>query len=352
MSGEGAAPVNAKRNQPVKCLVWDLDNTLWQGILVEDGDVSLRPGVLKLLQTLDSRGILQSIASKNDSGPAMARLHQLGIAHFFLYPEVHWKAKSGSIQTIAKHLNIALDSIAFIDDQPFEREEVSFHLPEIRTYPADELDKILLRPEFSPEFVTEDAKNRRLLYQQDLRRSEAEQEFEGTNEAFLRSLKMKLRISPATESDLVRMEELTQRTHQLNTTGIVFSQQELRGLLSDSAHELLLLSLEDRFGSYGKIGIVLLQKSKTAWRIRLLLLSCRVMSRGIGNVLLTYLKNRAYEAGVKLEADFKATDRNRMMYMTYKFAGFEETESTTESAKLQFMPTRHETFPDYLSLEN
>ncbi|GDY50033.1 hypothetical protein SVIO_006560 [Streptomyces violaceusniger] len=118
----------------VKCLVWDLDNTLWQGTLLEDGEVTLPASVEKLIAELDSRGILQSVASKNDHDQAWQRLEALGVAEYFLLPRIGWGPKSDSVREIAAEFGFALGTIAFVDDQPAERAEVQFHLPEVRTY--------------------------------------------------------------------------------------------------------------------------------------------------------------------------------------------------------------------------
>ena len=114
----------------VKVLVWDLDETLWSGTLIEGDDVRPRPGVPETLEALDSRGILHSIASKNDPDMALARLRELGLHDYFLYPQIGWSTKSSGIRKIAESINVGLDAIAFIDDQPFERDEVAHALPE------------------------------------------------------------------------------------------------------------------------------------------------------------------------------------------------------------------------------
>jgi HAD superfamily phosphatase (TIGR01681 family) len=108
----GGIPVvkdeKAKKPKGVKCVVWDLDHTVWDGILLEDERVELRPGVLDIIRTLDERGILQSVASKNDHDRAMARLEALGIAEFFLHPQINWSAKGQNVEAIAKALKIGI----------------------------------------------------------------------------------------------------------------------------------------------------------------------------------------------------------------------------------------------------
>src|ERR1700730_5019533 len=110
----------------VKCLVWDLDNTLWQGTLLEDPSVQLSSEIRDVITTLDSRGILQSVASKNDFDLAWKRLEDFGIAEYFVLPRIGWGRKSDSIVEIAGQLNFALSAVAFIDDLPNERAEVTF----------------------------------------------------------------------------------------------------------------------------------------------------------------------------------------------------------------------------------
>jgi FkbH-like protein len=158
--------------------------------------VPLRPGVVEILRTLDERGILQSIASRNDHDAAMARLETLGVAEYFLHPRINWSAKGQNVAEIAKALNIGLDTFLFVDDQPFEREEVTFACPEVRTLDSADLSGMLDRPELNPEFITDDSRRRRLMYAADIRRNAAEETFDGPSEAFLRSLDMRFTIGP------------------------------------------------------------------------------------------------------------------------------------------------------------
>src|SRR3954467_5726758 len=122
---DAAAQTMSEKKKPkgVKCVVWDLDHTVWNGILLEDERVELRPGVLEIIRELDERGILQSVASRNDHARAMERLGALGIADYFLHPQINWAAKGQNVETIAKKLNIGLHTFLFIDDPPLERQE-------------------------------------------------------------------------------------------------------------------------------------------------------------------------------------------------------------------------------------
>jgi methoxymalonate biosynthesis protein len=306
----------------VKCLVWDLDNTLWQGTLLEDPDVRLAEEIREVIVTLDSRGILQSVASKNDFDLAWARLEVLGLTEYFVHPQIGWGRKSDSVMQIAGQLNFAQKTIAFIDDLPSERAEVQFRAPEVRCYPAEQALELPGLPEFSPEVVTVDARRRRQMYQASFRRDAERESFNGPDEEFLRSLELVTTIKRADDEDLSRVEELTLRTSQMNATGVHYSDADLRALLLDPDHEVLTVAMADRYGPHGAVGVMLLEYHPEVWHLKLLATSCRVVSFGAGSVILNWLIDQAAAAKAHLAADFRPTDRNRMMDIAYRFAGF------------------------------
>ncbi|ATE54639.1 HAD-IIIC family phosphatase [Actinosynnema pretiosum] len=310
----------------VKCLVWDLDDTLWRGTLAEGDAPVLDERVRAAIVELDARGVLQSVASRNDPEPALAALEALGVAEYFVLPEIGWGVKSAAVARIADRLGFAHRAIAFVDDRPAERAEVAFHLPEVRCYPAERVLELCSLPEFSPAVVTEDARNRRALYRAGFARGAEQAAFTGPDEEFLRSLGLVLRIDRARPEDLHRVEELTARTSQMNATGVHYPHGQLRALLDDPAHEVLVAGLTDRFGPHGAIGIVLLERHTAAWHLKLLATSCRVVPYGVGSVLLDWLCGQALEAGAHLVADFRRTDRNRMMEIAYRFAGYDDAD--------------------------
>lgn len=308
----------------VKCLVWDLDDTLWNGTLLEGGSITVPEEVRCAVQGLDERGILQSIVSRNDASAALARLEALGLAEYFLEPQIGWGAKSASLRIIQERLGIGMDEIAFIDDQPFELEEVRFSLPEVRCIAAADRGRLLDMPELRPAVITEDSRRRRELYRRDALRRKSEERFEGAHEDFLATLGMVFTVSDATEDDLLRAEELTVRTHQLNTTGDTYGHDELAALLRCDRHRLLMAELEDRFGPYGKIGLALVERCPDALLVKLLLMSCRVVGRGVGSIMLHHLMRLARDEGLAIRARFRPNGRNEMMRVTYRFAGFRE----------------------------
>ncbi|MGB3463918.1 MAG: HAD-IIIC family phosphatase [Cyclobacteriaceae bacterium] len=311
-------------SKEIKCVVWDLDNTLWQGTLSEGDTIILQEGIREIIVELDRRGILNSIASKNNHDDAWAKIEELQLAEFFLYPEIHWNAKSYSIENIRKNLNIGIDTFLFIDDQAFERDEVKSQHPEVETVDASKYAELLGYDRLNPKFITTDSKRRRLMYQEDIKRNVEEEDYQGPQDEFLASLNMEFVISEAVEEDLKRAEELTERTNQLNATGKTYNYDELLRLSQSDKHKLYVCELKDNYGSYGKIGLALVEIHSDYWHLKMMLMSCRVLSKSVGSVLMTYLMKQAERHGDKLLADFKHTDRNRMMFLTFKFSGFTE----------------------------
>jgi FkbH-like protein len=341
---------NAEK-QSIKCIVWDLDNTVWDGILLEDENVSLRNEVVAVLKEMDRRGILHSIASKNDHDTAVAKLEELGIAQYFLYPEINWNPKSSSLRAIAQSLNIGLDTFAFVDDNPFERDEVTYELPEVTCIDALDVSSMWDMESLQPRFITSESALRRKMYMSDIKRNNAEDDFTGNNEAFLAELDMVFRIKRAEEEDLQRAEELTVRTNQLNTTGYTYSYDELNAFRQSPNHLLLVSSLNDRYGTYGTIGLALVEMTDSHWMVKLLLMSCRVMSRGVGTIMMNYIMKRAKQFGVTLRAEFLPNGRNRMMYVTYKFGGFKEIEKHGELIVFENDLSEIQPIPGYVKVE-
>ncbi|MEV4893400.1 HAD-IIIC family phosphatase [Nonomuraea sp. NPDC055795] len=335
----------------IKCIVWDLDHTLWDGVLLEDEEVHVRESVVEAIFELDRKGVLHSVASKNDRDTALEKLRVLGLDKMFLFPQIGWNAKSESIRRIAKALNLGLDAFAFVDDQPFELAEVAHEVPQVTCVDILELHDALERPEFQPRFVTDESALRREMYQGQIARDELESEFVGTNEEFLASLEMSFTIAPALRDDLQRAEELTVRTNQLNSTGRTYSYEELDTLRESPDHLVLVASLTDKFGSYGKIGLALVEKQEEVWRLNMMLMSCRVMSRGVGMVLLNHIMRLAAGAGAAVRADFVETGRNRMMQVTYAFAGFREVSRDGAHVVLEADLSVVQPPPSYVQLE-
>ena len=159
-------------------------------------------------------------------------------------------------------------------------------------------------------------------------------------------------IHDAQEEDLKRAEELTVRTNQLNATGRTYDYDELNAFRLSDNHKLLVCELTDKYGSYGKIGLALIETGEEYRHLKLLLMSCRVMARGVGTVLLSHIMQETKKAGKKLRADFRKTDRNRIMYVSYKFANFKEVSSDDEGNTLfENDLSMIQPFPPYIDIK-
>lgn len=337
--------------RPIKCVVWDLDNTIWDGTLIEGDIVRLHENVVEIIHRLDKRGILQSVASRSQAEPALAKVREFGLEPYFLYPQIGWGSKVDSLRRLAKTLNVGTESMCLIDDDSFERGQVESALPEVLCVAGNSLNELLEKAEFNPGVITPESSLRRQAYLSEIERSQLEESFAGSHDEFLATLQMVFSIFRAKPDDLNRAEELTNRTNQLNTTGYTFSVSELEQFRRSPRHLLLMAELEDRLGSYGKVGLALVECDPKVWTIRLFLMSCRVMNRGVGIVMLGYILREAKRAGVRLLSEFIPNDRNRVMYVTYRLAGFKELHREVRARILEHELTILPDVPAHVSLK-
>jgi FkbH-like protein len=324
----------------VKCLVWDLDDTLWDGVVLEGDRPRPFRAAVDALKVLDQLGILHAVASRGDHRTAAGHLAEHGLEDLFCVLDIGWGAKSDAIRRIVAELNIGLDAVAFADNDAAERAEVAAALPMVRCYPASRLGELAGLPEFQPEHVTDESRQRRRRYLEERHRASVEREFTGSPPEFLASLELTLTVRRASGDDLARAHELTVRTHQLNTTGRTFGMRELRELCASDRHEVLVAGLTDRFGSYGTIGLAVIELAGPDAVLELLLMSCRVMSRGVGAVLLGHLVRDTVAGGRRLLARFVRTPVNQVMLVTLRFAGFELIDRDGDRMLLAVDPSR------------
>lgn len=308
-----------------KCIVWDLDNTLWDGICLE-GDVTIRPAIRDAISSLDRRGIIHSIASRNEEDIAMKVLQDQRMIHFFIAPKINWLPKTTNIIDISKALNISLDSIVFVDDDPFELNQVRFMLPDVMTVDSKDAAQLTDMPEFDPTSITMESKSRREFYQAEEKRKEAEQRF-STREEFLFSCKMNLSIRLMNRQDIPRVSELMTRTHQLNTTGQIFEKDKLLEIAQprSEGEVIYIAELRDKFGWNGIIGTAVINCTGANFRIIFFAMSCRILGRGIERAFLASLVKKAIENGYReVEALYRNTGRNSMMRALYQMSGFKQ----------------------------
>jgi FkbH-like protein len=311
----------AEQSEQVKCVVWDLDNTLWHGILAEGANITLREGIPELMRWLDNRGILQSVASKNDYSAAWTALQKLGISEYLLRPKISWLPKSENIRLLAKELNLGLAGFALIDDSVFEREEVRHALGAVTCFDETFITGLREHPRFQGA-ETEEARNRRRFYQEAAVREAEGDAHGGDITAFLASCNIVLHISAYAPEYEVRAGELVQRTNQLNFSGTKYTAPAFAALVRDETVEKLVLRCSDRFGDYGTIGFAIVRRSKKLIEVLDLMLSCRVQGKLLERALFAHLADREGREGLAIWVNYNQTARNTPARLALASIGF------------------------------
>jgi FkbH-like protein len=311
-------------SKKVKCVVWDLDNTLWDGILVEDGpaNIRLKPEIVSILRELDRRGILHSIASKNNYEEAIHALKKFQIDDLFLCPQIAWGPKGGALGAISSQLNIGMDSLLFVDDSEFELQEVKASCPEVIVLNARDYASIpSIRGCQGP--VTAESMERRKMYQVERLRQEVAKNFREDYKAFLRDCDIRLEIAPLMEENLERVHELAQRTNQMNFSGNRYDRDVLRKVLQTSFLDTYVLSCEDRFGRYGIVGFGIVDNREP--RLTDLMFSCRVQSKRVEHAFLGFiLRKYIVTTGRDFLANYRKTTRNAPSGQVFSDLGMRE----------------------------
>ncbi len=308
----------------VKCVVWDIDNTLLDGVYLESG--ATPPGANQAmagaLADLGSRGILHAIASKN---PPQAAEHAAAVTGAaFAAVECGWGPKSGALARIAADLAIGTDALAFVDDDPYERAEVGAALPEVLVLAPDEVAGAAGWPEFGAAAVTDEARRRGEMYAARRRRQAAAHVFGGSREEFLAAAGTEATIAAATAADLPRLHELAARTRQFNSAGRAVAEAELAALAAAPDTDVVTVRLRDAFGDDGIVGACVTSHDADAtWTVRLLMMSCRAMGRGVIDGLLAWVTRSAARAGAaEVAVRCVLNDRNVPLRLALAGAGF------------------------------
>ncbi len=310
-------------NVKIKCVVWDLDNTVWQGTLAEDGidGIVLDERIPFIIRELDRRGVLQSIASKNDMQPALAALEAFGLKEFFLYPQISWNPKSAAIQRIAELLDIGLDTFVFVDDQAFERAEVNERLPNVRILADTEIPTLLENAWFDLPITTESV-NRRSMYQAEQKRKSTFDVSVTDYVEFLRGCDLTIRVSPLSQTVMERAHELSQRTNQLNVSGRRYTHEELIEIeVNNTGRTGYVFSCKDRFGDYGIIAMSIVNKDNA--QIESFMMSCRVQRKHVENAIFSWLAAKLASDGFdSMSVQYKKTSRNDASVRMLEELGF------------------------------
>ena len=310
----------------VKVVAWDLDNTLWNGILSEDGEEKLliNQSALNLIKAFDERGILNTICSKNDYDSTMAVLRRMGIADLFLCPAINWGQKSENLKSIAERLNLGIDSFAFVDDNVRERQEVMISLPCVRVYSEKEIDSLLEKDEFKV-LSTASSRNRRISYLNELKREELKELYSSNYDIFLRSLNMKLYVCGINESNFSRSLELLERTNQLNLRTFRYNAEELKAIISDNHFICLAFNCQDKFGDYGQVGFMSIKVEGTTAKILDFVISCRIAKKKVEEAMVQSAMQilKTHTKVVAIQAELVRTKKNKPLVDVFQTLPFE-----------------------------
>jgi FkbH-like protein len=333
-------------SKPAKLVVFDLDNTLWEGVLLE-GEVTLHGEIPKLFRTLDERGILISISSKNAHADAMAKLESLGLADYVLHPRIGWGPKSEGVAAIVKAIDIGADTVLFIDDNPFEREEVGRSLAGVEVMPETAISNLALHPRLQGA-VTAESRTRRQMYREAIVREQTAESYGDDYLTFLRDCEIVVTIRRDEPDDFDRIVELVQRTNQLNFSGRKYDRAEISEILRDPARERHVVVCRDKFGAYGTVGFCLSSREGDAVVVEDFMLSCRVQGKFIEQALFWRLAEEAgRDPANRVIVNFKRTDRNRAAEMVLEKLGF----APIEDGRLALQIAPGDLAVDFLTFE-
>jgi FkbH-like protein len=320
-----ARKIHALRTAPFKVIAVDCDETLWKGVCGEVGPqgVELDPPRRLLQEFLVAQhdaGMLLCLCSKNSAGD----VHEVFACHpemplrphHFVAQRINWLPKSANLQSLATELRVGLDSFIFVDDNPLECAEVEAHCPSVLTLElpreADRIGHFLAHTwAFDRHAITAEDRQRTKLYKQNRARQQLREE-SLTLADFLAQLELKVQIAGVLPEQLARVAQLTQRTNQFNVTTIRRTEAEIMRLCQAGERECLVVQVSDRFGDYGLVGVILFRRTETALVVDTLLLSCRVLGRGVEHQILSRLGLLAQEAGLAwVLVPFVPTSKNQ-----------------------------------------
>ncbi len=357
---ELAHVVSLAQRASKKVLVLDLDNTLWGGVIgddglsgVEIGDTSPRGEAFKAFQrylrSLKDRGVLLAVCSKNEEAIAKEPFEKhpemvLRLADFVAF-KANWQPKSENIRQIAQELNLGTDSLVFVDDNPAEVEIVRQFIPEVETIllgsdPSLYIDEVQRSRWFEPLTLTQEDVSRTEMYQVDKARREMAS---GATDmtAYLRSLEMKAQFNPFNEIDLPRIGQLVNKSNQFNLTTRRRQESELRALMNAEGNVCRSLRLSDKFGDHGLVSVIIGNVSGGTLHIDTWLMSCRVLQRQVEDVVLNELVLLARARGcLRISAEYLPTPKNALVDRLLPRLGFESAGHSPEGGQNYLLELR------------
>lgn len=335
--------------QQVKCVICDLDNTLWGGIIGDDGLENIALGHLgegeafhelqHYVLELKRRGLLLTVCSKNDEANALLPFREhpetvLRETDFAAFT-ANWQHKNENIARQQKTLNIGLDSMVFLDDNPFERNLVRESLtdvivPELPEDPSEYVRHINELNLFETTAISEEDLQRTEMYRAQSQRTELEQQFEGIDD-YLRSLEMRITVARFDEFHLPRIVQLLQRSNQFNLTTRRHNAAECTALMKRNDCLPVYVKLADKFGDYGLIAVIILVPNEANLEVDTWLMSCRVLSRGVEQYCMNHVVEAAGQMGAaRLIGRYLPTKKNGMVREFFAQFGFAKTTESPE----------------------
>jgi len=326
-----------------KCIVVDLDNTLWGGVIGEDGFNGIKLGpytqgrpfleLQKILLALNKRGIILAINSKNNYDDAIHVIREhpymLIKEENFASTRINWEDKISNIQEIANELNIGLDSIVYLDDDPINRELMKASLPQILTVdlsrdPSEYGQCITDLNDFNLLQITEDDIKRSKMYNEEQQRKEFKKNIPDL-ENFLQKMNIKVLIKNGDNFTIPRISQLTLKTNQFNLTTKRYQEEEIKNMVNDKKFLVECAQVSDKFGDNGITGVCIVKKNDKEWNIDSFLLSCRIIGRGVEEGILGHILEQAKKEGVsKVVGQYIQTKKNEPCKDFYQKYGFEK----------------------------
>lgn len=326
-----------------KCLIVDLDNTLWGGILGEDGIAGIQLGndypgncyrhFQMVIKEMKNNGVLLAICSKNNWEDVQQVIDQRDEMILkqddFSSLKINWESKPENIKKITQELNIGLDSVVFIDDNPFEREQIRALLPEVvvpefpsQPYQLFDFIKEVYNQWFQIYELTDEDKRKTEQYKENAKRKNFIARYD-SSKSFLKAMQIKLIFYESFNLHLPRIAQMTQKTNQFNLTTKRYTETDLNNLMNCD-YVVSDISVQDKFGDNGITAASIIKIKGSKAIIDTFLLSCRILGRGIETVFLNLILNRLFEKGVKMVfACFIPTDKNKQVGQFFENNGFE-----------------------------
>jgi len=365
--------IKALKNLTRKCIVLDLDNVMWGGIIGEDGAEGIQLGndapgnaykdFQRTLLSYHNRGVLLAVNSKNNPEDALKAIrehpHMLLREKDFAATRINWQNKVQNMTELAKEINIGLNSMVFIDDNPRERELMKQALPQVQVLDMPSSPFLYRQTlenlnDFNILALTEEDKKRGEMYSARKRREDLRESISSVEE-FLKSLEMKVVIKHADDYSLPRIARLVNKTNQFNLTTRRYTDAEVRKM-KETKYEFEVYSLQvsDKFGDEGIVGVAIIRKEPTLWTVDSFLLSCRVIGRKVETAFLARIVADAKEQGVSaIIGEYVPTQKNAPVENFYSSHGFEKLTQKGNLGRWRFDLTKSiVNTPEWMEIKN